>query len=335
MNEGGGQVVPEPGATGRLPPFSSRTRLLVVAPHPDDETIATGVLVQQVRAAGGEVRILLLTEGDNNPWPQRWLERRVVINASDRRRWGRRRHGEMLQALRCLEVPPDALQSMGWPDLGLVGRVLHARDATVSALRAAIEQFGPSLLVAPALADRHPDHAAAHVLVRLALASMANPPPLLVYLVHARAGSGGGAAIDIAATAAQAARKDEALVAHHSQMALSARRLRRLASGAETHAAVAPTQASLPWQPSVWLRPWLRLSLVGPAGTLRWRWNDAPLRRDGAGRYQLAVPAAVAGRPSFVRLALDLQSPWIFDHWGWCELTASSFEAGAESGQRD
>ena len=32
--------------------FSARTRLLVVAPHPDDETIANGLLIQQVRATG-------------------------------------------------------------------------------------------------------------------------------------------------------------------------------------------------------------------------------------------------------------------------------------------
>ena len=55
------------------------TRLLVVAPHPDDESIATGELIQQVRQVGGQVDILLLTHGDNNPWPQRWMERRFRI----------------------------------------------------------------------------------------------------------------------------------------------------------------------------------------------------------------------------------------------------------------
>src|SRR5690242_21090013 len=34
------------------PEFSASTRLLVIAPHPDDETLATGVLLQQVLAAG-------------------------------------------------------------------------------------------------------------------------------------------------------------------------------------------------------------------------------------------------------------------------------------------
>ena len=73
--------------------LNARTRLLVVAPHPDDESIATGELILQVRQAGGEVQILLLTNGDNNPWPQRWVERRLRIGADERRRWGERRPG--------------------------------------------------------------------------------------------------------------------------------------------------------------------------------------------------------------------------------------------------
>ena len=77
MTEAIARALPEPLAPG-LPVFSGQTRLLVVAPHPDDETIATGLLIQQVKEAGGEVQILLLTAGDNNPWPQRWLERRVL-----------------------------------------------------------------------------------------------------------------------------------------------------------------------------------------------------------------------------------------------------------------
>ncbi len=102
-----------------MPALSAATRLLVVAPHPDDETIATGGLIQQVLAAGGAVRIVLLTHGDNNPWPQRWLERRWRIDAEARQRWGARRYAEMLKALGRLGLGHDALQSIGWPDMGV------------------------------------------------------------------------------------------------------------------------------------------------------------------------------------------------------------------------
>ncbi len=315
---------------GGLPPFSAATRLLVVAPHPDDETIATGLLIQQVRAAGGEVRILLLTSGDNNPWPQRWLERRLRIGAADRRRWGRRRHAEVLQALQSLGVPEPALQSLGWPDMGLTEVLLQADGMAMATLAKAIDQFRPDLVAAPALSDRHPDHGSAHVLVRLALAGQARPPALLAYLVHGREGN--HRPVEIRGTAAQSANKRAALAAHRSQMALSGERLARLAARPERYADVAATPSGvatvLPWRPPVWLRPWLRLSVASAAGVHSWRWRDAPLQRDQTGCFHL--PPTATEHPRFVRLALTLRSPWIFDHWGWCELPGRSLGAAAD-----
>jgi len=316
--------VPDPvqaAASAGLPVFSARTRLLVVAPHPDDETIATGMLIQQVRAVGGEVRVLLLTAGDNNPWPQRWLERRVWISAVDRQRWGRRRHAEMLEALQCLEVPAQALQSLGWPDMGVTDGLLQSSDAAVAKLAAAIGQFRPSLIAMPALGDRHPDHGSAHVLVRLALAGQMDPPQQLAYMVHGRAPHSG--VVEIPGTAGQAANKRAALAAHRSQTALSGARMHRLAARPERYVDLAPKPAGstspLPWRPPAWLWPWLRLSVISPAGTQSWRWPDAPLQRDREGTYRLALPAVATG-PRFARLASNLPTPWIFDHWGWCEL---------------
>lgn len=321
--------------TNGLPEFSAKTRLLVIAPHPDDETIATGVLIQHVRAADGEVQILLLTAGDNNPWPQRWLERRIILRAADRQRWGRRRHAEMLQALQCLGVSVQALQSLGWPDMGLTD-VLLRDNAAVGALAATIEQFRPSLVVVPALSDRHPDHGATHVLVRMALAQQTDPPPLLAYLVHGHVLDGD--LFEVRGSPEQSANKHKALAAHRSQMALSGKRLTRLATRSECYVEVAPSSGdgttALPWRPPAWLRPWLRLSVVSPAGTHSWRWRDAPLRRDATGRFHLSAASGATG-PCFVRLALTLRSPWIFDHWGWCELSRHASRADAGLAQGD
>ena len=301
-----------------LPVFSGLTRLLVVAPHPDDETIATGLLIQQVRAAGGEVRILLLTGGDNNPWPQRWLERRVRIAAADRQRWGQRRHAEMQQALQRLDLPASALESMGWPDMGLTDCLLEPDGTAVSVLAAVIGRFRPDLIALPSIDDRHPDHGAAHVLVRLALAGQPNPPRLLTYLVHGQARDTGF--IELGSLPGQAANKQMALAAHASQMALSGRRMRRLSARPERYAEPTPSSSVLPWQPPFWLQPWLRLSLVSATGTQGWRWHDAPLWRDSRGDYRLSPVDYRAGHLQFARLASTLPSPWIFDHWGWCEL---------------
>lgn len=304
-----------------LPPFTARSRLLVVAPHPDDETIANGLLIQRVRAAGGTVRVLLLTDGDNNPWPQRWLERRWSIRAAERERWGRRRRAELQEALRRLDVPAAALQSLGWPDMGVLDRLLQPGQPALAELAAALGDFAPDLVALPALGDRHPDHGAAHVLVRLALARLDRAPLLLGYLVHGR--DDGLPVSGQTGTPAQLAAKRHALAAYATQLALSGGRLRELAGRPERHAQPAPAgpARSLPWRPSPLLRPRLRLTAASTSGLAQqWPWRAAPLQRDGQGGWRLDWPAARAGDACFVRLSLALPSPWIFDHWGWREV---------------
>lgn len=302
--------------------ISERTRLLVVAPHPDDETIATGLLIQQVRACGGEVRILLLTGGDNNPWPQRWLERRLWIGAAARQRWGQRRHAEMLQALACLELSEQALHPMGWSDMGITDALLSRTAQAVASVAEVIEAFQPNLIVIPSLNDRHPDHSSAHVLLRLALAGRPVQTPWLAYLVHGQALH--DVMLVLPGSVDQLAKKNEALEAHRSQMALSGKRMRRFAARPERFEGGSSTStrpsAALPWQPAVWLRPWLRLSVVGPQGAHTWPWRDAPLKRDEGGRFYLCFAPESAATPCFARLALSFPTFWIFDRWGWCEL---------------
>lgn len=309
-------------STLELPAFSAQTRLLVIAPHPDDETIANGVLIQRVRAAGGEVKLVLLTAGENNPWPQRWLERRLWIGAADRQRWGRRRHIELRQALQELAVPSAALQTLEWPDMGVTDVLLHSGSHALEELAAAIRTFCPNIVAMPSVDDRHPDHGSAYVLTRLALASLSDAPLQLAYLIHGH--SAHERFVDVTGTPEQSAIKRQALNAHHSQMALSGSRMRRLAGRVERYAQVLPASPTprdvLPWRPPAWLRPLLRLSVVDRSSVQTWPWSRAPLRRDGEGRYRLELPDAAAGGPRFARLACALPSLWIFDRWGWCEI---------------
>lgn len=294
-------------------------RLLVVAPHPDDETIANGILIQRVLAAGGAVRVLLLTDGDNNPWPQRWLEKRWSIGVAERRRWGRRRRTEAAEAVRRLGLPASALQPLGWPDLGVLGRLLQPGQEALTEVVAQLVDFGPDAVALPALHDRHPDHGTAHVLLRLALAMAGQSPVLWAYLIHGDDGAPGQAD-----ASAWQATKQSALAAHASQLALSGERMRRLARRIECHVPPAsrPTMdRQLPWRPSPLLWSRLRLTAASSSGLVQqWPWHAAPLRASGQGGWRLDWSAARPDDACFVRLSLALPSPWIFDHWGWCEI---------------
>ena len=41
-----------------------KTRLLILSPHPDDETLGCGGLIRRIKKAGGEVYVMIFTYGD-------------------------------------------------------------------------------------------------------------------------------------------------------------------------------------------------------------------------------------------------------------------------------
>src|SRR5262245_58896167 len=61
------QAAPPPAVSlplADLPKFDSATSLLVIAPHPDDETLCCAGVIQRVTAAGGKVGVVWITSGD-------------------------------------------------------------------------------------------------------------------------------------------------------------------------------------------------------------------------------------------------------------------------------
>ena len=318
--------------------------LVVVAPHPDDETLAAGGLLLRAAEAGARTGVLLLTDGDNNPWPQRWMERRLRVGPAARARWARRRRAEAIAALDQLGVSPERLDALGWEDLGVSARLLGDTVASVRLLRERLLALQPTLVAAPTLADRHPDHSAARVLVELALAGWpagVQRPTLLGYTVHGRDPQG-TATLPLDASAH--ARKRAALEAHATQLALSRTRLLRLA-GAVEHYRVEPafspalntaSTIELPWRPAALLARSLELCVV--FGEQGWRlpWVERTrsavpgLLREGDG-WQLQLPTT-RPQPLYVKLVSRLPNPWIFDRWGWAsEGDGSALTAAADS----
>lgn len=215
----------------RILTFPPASRLLVFAPHPDDETLATGELIQLALAAGAAVRVVFATDGDNNPWPQRWSERRWHIGAADRARWGKRRRSEALVALAELGVSAQSARFLGWPDLGLTEN-LERDDTAIDTLAAEIGTFAPTHVAMPSLHDRHPDHGALRVMIELAMRKARAQCVCLGYVVHGRTADSGEWLLP--RDQERHRRKRDALLAHVSQISLSRRRLLRWASQPES-----------------------------------------------------------------------------------------------------
>jgi LmbE family N-acetylglucosaminyl deacetylase len=210
--------------------------MLVIAPHPDDESLAVGGLVQRALARGIDPHIVFATDGENNPWAQRAGERRWRIGPAERERWRTRRRAEARTALACLGVSEAATTFLGHPDQGLTGLLLSGHSGLVRTLREMLRRWRPSLLVAPALEDLHPDHSALAVMTRFALAGLeteARRPRLLQFVVHRRDPCTNSAAASLRLTPEERARKRTAILCHTSQLIWRRRSLLAAAGATE------------------------------------------------------------------------------------------------------
>ncbi|MGA9826799.1 MAG: PIG-L family deacetylase [Rhodanobacteraceae bacterium] len=280
--------------------FDTGHRILVFAPHPDDETIAAGALIQSAMSTGAAVRVLFATDGDNNPWPQRWLERRWHIGAVERARWGERRRREALAAALVLGIKATSVRFLGWPDQGLTDCLMRDAEAE-EALAAEIARFAPTHVVLPTLSDHHPDHSALRVMIDLALLRGSATSMRLGYVLH---GPPLASATHVSASdAASNTRKHAALLTYETQISLSRNRLSRLAHREESFDAAEPRlshsatssdlllRLPLPPYPARFQQHTLLLVLAGTSTIRRLR---IPLKPLGALRRGITLNAGDA-----------------------------------------
>jgi LmbE family N-acetylglucosaminyl deacetylase len=215
-------------------------RLLLLLPHPDDESVAAGGLLQHALEVGSEVLLAFFTDGDNNPWAQRASERRWRIGAADRARFASTRRGEARAALERLGVPLAAARFLGFPDQGITDLLLHGNEVAYRAVRDAIASWRPTVVGSPSLLDLHPDHSALAVMTELALAELGPTIPLrrrFRYLVHnprlrSRVHDG---SLVLPLSEGQRAGKKSAIACHRTQLVLRGSWLLSFASDDERY----------------------------------------------------------------------------------------------------
>jgi LmbE family N-acetylglucosaminyl deacetylase len=122
---------------------------VVVAPHPDDETLGVGGLLADLFLLGWEVRVVGVTDGE---------AAHADADATARARLAARRRAEQVAALASLRGPSPAarcsITRLGIPD----GEVAAAHDGVVDAVREALD--GATWCLGPLAWDGHPDHEA-------------------------------------------------------------------------------------------------------------------------------------------------------------------------------
>lgn len=214
--------------------------------------LGAGILLQRAVRAGAAVLPVFLTSGEGNTWPLRVLERTLWVTAAHRARFAARRERETAAALAVLGYHAAGAVFLRWPDTRLAPLALQEPQPLLSHLRELFAAFRPTHVLCPVLADRHPDHSAAAVLVLAAAEGVA--AELLGYATHTPLRERAAAAVlRLAGNGQERATKARAIACHESQMVFRHRFHRSFARGEELFF---PVDAPEP-------RPRLRATLAG------------------------------------------------------------------------
>jgi LmbE family N-acetylglucosaminyl deacetylase len=126
--------------------------VLILAPHPDDESLGCGGLIAACCAAGRPPFVLVLTDGAGSH-PRSVNYPPQILRAT--------REAEARAAVAALGLPPGRIAFLGLPDTAAP----HAGsgfDCAVKAIGALARREGCATIAAPWQHDPHCDHLAAH-----------------------------------------------------------------------------------------------------------------------------------------------------------------------------
>jgi LmbE family N-acetylglucosaminyl deacetylase len=158
---GGARHLLPPGETTRV----VARRVLVVAPHADDEVLGCGGLLAQLAADGARVRVLFLTDGAAAA-----PAGGKGAGAETGRAYAERRRAESALALAALGAGTEAEGRLEAEHLELPdGRLAGHLDEAAEAIRRALAELEPDLLLAPSPLEATSDHRAAFAALHRAL----------------------------------------------------------------------------------------------------------------------------------------------------------------------
>ncbi|EFC85099.1 PIG-L deacetylase family protein [Parafrankia sp. EUN1f] len=144
----------------------AQTSALVVAPHPDDETLGCGVSILRKREAGRPVHIAVVSDGAAAPRSGISPAELAVIRREEARKAGGR-----------LGVDAKQQHFLDFPDGAISDRV----DEVSARLAELLEACQPEQMLIPVSCEGHPDHNASGAAARRAAAMTGYTGQVLEY----------------------------------------------------------------------------------------------------------------------------------------------------------
>ncbi len=206
-----GSDIPEAGL------IKPTDRILIIAPHPDDEALGCSGVIQRAVRAGAKLRIVYLTNGDHNEFAFIAYKKRIPIFKSEFIGMGEMRRREAVRAMAVLGLKEENLYFLGYPDFGLFSifsqywqtdkpfRSILTRISSVpykdnfsfgssyigenilQDIKKIISDFKPNRIFVSHPADVNGDHKAAYLFLEIALAELKDSmerPQINLYLIH-------------------------------------------------------------------------------------------------------------------------------------------------------
>ena len=149
-------------------------KVLVVAPHPDDETLGCGGLISLLAQNGRVFYIVFVTDGsashrNSSAWPAARL-------ATQRER-------EASNALACLGIENAPRRFLRLPDANMPAPGDPAWESAAAAVSDILQRYAPDLVLLPWRRDPHCDHRASWLLTQHALRHASVRPDTLEYAI--------------------------------------------------------------------------------------------------------------------------------------------------------
>jgi LmbE family N-acetylglucosaminyl deacetylase len=192
--------------------FSKTDSILVVSPHPDDETLCCAGVMRRAAEAGARVSVVWVTGGDAFELDARLVEKRLRPGALGLRKLGEQRIGEAMAAADKLGIAPANRFVLGYPDRGIqrlmldhfyvplrsryTGQSNVAFDIAVSPqapyegraldadLRKVIDITQPTYVFVASPLDAHPDHSASGEFVMRILGERNQLDRVYYWIIH-------------------------------------------------------------------------------------------------------------------------------------------------------
>ncbi len=199
-----------------LPPLilpESGSRVLIVAPHNDDESLGAAKLIEKSIKNGASVKVMMITNGDGFSEAVEIHDKKLFVKPSGYIDFGYMRQKETIDAMESLGVNSDNILFLGYPDGGISklwgdyfntpytskftkfnttpynNSFRHDAEYTgenlLTDISTILNEYKPDYIVYPHPNDRHPDHWATNAFIKYALSKNSyRPRDEFLYLIH-------------------------------------------------------------------------------------------------------------------------------------------------------